>query len=142
MSYEDALQDLKAEYGNRKLLNTEEVATELGRSRQALAMLRYRRQFPIGKKVGGRYMVSIYDLAHFIGDPAPDKPANNNEQKKHVVQSPRSATSSQSKPTRRPPSLAKSLMMFRQSIDEQQSQIEFQNEVFARLERLHLTIDL
>lgn len=135
MSYEDALKDLKAQYGNRKLFNTDEVATELGRSRQALAMLRYRRQFPIGKKVGGRYMVSIYDLAHFIGDPAPDELAKNNEQQKHVAQSPRTATGNQSKPTRRPPSLAKTLMMFRKSIDEQQSQIEFQNEVFARLER-------
>lgn len=133
MSYEEALADLKEQYGNRKMLNTDEVAEAIGKSREALAMLRYRRRFPIGKKVGARFMVSIYDLAHFIGDPPEPAEASPAIELKPAPK-PRLPTTDRSKPTRKPPSLARSIMAFRKSIDALQLQVEFQNEVFARLE--------
>ncbi len=137
MSYEEALADLKEQYGARKMLNTDEVAEAIGKSREALAMLRYRRRFPIGKKVGARFMVSIYDLAHFIGDPpAPEEAAPVVQPK--LAPKPRLSASEKSKPTRKPPSLARSIMAFRKSIDALQLQVEFQNEMFARLEAIDL----
>lgn len=137
MSYEEALADLKEQYGARKMLNTDEVAEAIGKSREALAMLRYRRRFPIGKKVGARFMVSIYDLAHFIGDPPEPEGAAPAVPPKQASK-PRSSTTDKSKPTRKPPSLARSIMAFRKSIDEMQGQVEFQNEIFARLEAMDL----
>lgn len=137
MSYKEALADLKEQYGARKMLNTDEVAEAIGKSREALAMLRYRRRFPIGKKVGARFMVSIYDLAHFIGDPPEPKEASPAIQPKPAPK-PHISSSEKSKPTRKPPSLAKSIMAFRKSIDEVQAQLDFQNEIFARLEALSI----
>lgn len=135
MSYKEALADLKEQYGARKMLNTDEVAEAIGKSREALAMLRYRRRFPIGKKVGARFMVSIYDLAHFIGDPPEPEEATSAGQAK-LTPRPRASAIDRLKPTRKPPSLARSLMAFRKSIDDIQSQVEFQNEIFARLEAI------
>lgn len=137
MSYEAALADLKEQYGNRKMLNTDEVAEAIGKSREALAMLRYRRRFPIGKKVGARFMVSIYDLAHFIGDPLePEEEAPSIQSK--PAPRPRSTATEKPKPTRKPLSLAKSIMAFRKSIDVMQLQVEFQNEIFSRLEGIDI----
>jgi hypothetical protein len=41
--------------------------------------------------------------------------------------------------TRRPPSLASALRSFRNAIDEQQAQLYFQNELFAKLEAIELS---
>ena len=140
MSYEEALADLKEQFGPKKLLDTQDVADALGRSREAMAMLRLRKQFPIARKHGRRVVVSIYDLAKFIAgeysageysasDPAPLKPA------KSVTTAPTAPPLGRN---RRPPSLAKALAAFRQSINQQQSQVEFQNGVFAYLESIDI----
>lgn len=132
MSYEEALADLKQQFGPKKLLDTQDVAAALGRSREAMAMLRLRKQFPIARKHGRKVVVSIYDLAKFIAgdEPSPALPA------------PGRSSASKNLPSkeksRRPPSLAKALAGFRASIDQQQLQVEFQNGVFAFLEALEI----
>ena len=71
MSYADALADLKADFGKKKLLTPAEIAPYIGRSASAIASLRSRKGFPPAKKEGGKVVVSIYALAHYIGDDEP-----------------------------------------------------------------------
>ena len=69
MSYQDALPDLKEEFGKKKLLTPADIAPYIDRSASAQASMRTRKQFPIAKKdMGGRVVVSIYALAGFIGE--------------------------------------------------------------------------
>jgi hypothetical protein len=137
MSYEEALADLKEQFDPKKLLDTQDVADALGRSREAMAMLRLRKQFPIARKNGRRVVVSIYDLARFISGedsaPAPTPAAK---------PTPPSANAPAPGRNRRPPSLAKALSAFRQSIDRQQLQVEFQNGVFSCLEAIDITASI
>lgn len=137
MSYERALADLKEQFGTKKLLDSQEVADAIGRSREALAMMRSRKQFPIAQKRGRKVVVSIYDLAEYIaGESQPLHPSPAPAVKPAHTQSAKAAGPDGR--TRRPPSLAKALASFRASINQQQSQIEFQNAVFASLEAREL----
>lgn len=70
MSYDEALADLKEQFGSENL-ETEEVAAAIGRSREATAMMHLRKQFPACQEIGGRVVVSIYDLARFLSDSSP-----------------------------------------------------------------------
>lgn len=133
MSYEEALADLKEQFGPKKLLDTQDVANALGRSREAMAMLRLRKQFPIARKHGRKVVVSIYDLAKFIaGDDSAETPPLPSKSK------PKPTIAHATARSRRPPSLAKALQGFRQSIGELQLQMDFQNGVFACLEALDI----
>lgn len=132
MSYEEALADLKEQFGPKKLLDTQDVADALGRSREAMAMLRLRKQFPIARKHGARVVVSIYDLAKYIAGDEPETTASSRTAKSDLtVKKSQSAAGA-----RRPPSLAKALASFRQSIADQELQVHFQNGVFSFLEAL------
>lgn len=132
MSYEEALRDLKDQFGPKKLLDTQDVAEALGRSREAMAMLRLRKQFPIARKHGRRVVVSIYDLAKFIsGDDASNAAAD-------TTPTPKAVKATPGRSNRRPASLAKALVGFRHAIDQQQIQIEFQNGVYACLEAIEI----
>lgn len=69
MSYEDALADLKADFGKKKLRTPTEIAPYISKSPSARASMRTRKQFPIATKdMGGRVVVSIYALAKYIGE--------------------------------------------------------------------------
>ena len=69
MSYQEALADLKADFGKKKLLTPADMAPYISKSPSAQASMRSRKQFPIAKKdMGGRIVVSIYTLAHYIGE--------------------------------------------------------------------------
>lgn len=137
MSYEEALADLKEQFGPKKLLDTQDVADALGRSREAMAMLRLRQKFPIARKHGARVVVSIYDLARYIaGDDAAEVPAPAPPPKPAPV----AKISDAAGRSRRPPSLAKALASFRQSIAQQELQVQFQNGVFAGLEALEILV--
>ena len=77
MSYEDALADLKADFGKKKLLTPADIAPYISKTPSAQASMRSRKQFPIAEKdMGGRVIVSIYALARYIGedDAPPDSP--------------------------------------------------------------------
>ena len=139
MSYEDALADLKADFGKKKLLTPAEIAPYISKSPSAQASMRTRKQFPIAKKdMGGRVVVSIYALAKYIGedDASPDaseqirvgKPA------KPVARTAKGIDNT--KPYRRPPSLGKTLLALRKQVIETTLQLQFQQTLFAELEAI------
>ena len=140
MSYADALADLKADFGMQKLLTPSDIAPYISKSSSAQAALRSREKFPIATKdVGGRIFVSIYDLAHFIGDDdaeevapvkQPQKVRQHKPVKHHAID--------KSKPTRRPPSLGKTLKLMRARREQVELQLEFQRDLYIELEAIEL----
>ena len=137
MSYQDALADLKEEFGKKKLLTPADIAPYIDRSASAQASMRTRKQFPIAKKdMGGRVVVSIYALARFIGeddDPiiAP-KPAPATKPAKASAKSAKGVD--KTKPIRRPPSLGRTLTMLRARVIDTALQLQFQQTLYAELE--------
>lgn len=144
MSYADALADLKATFGNKKLLTPAEVAPFIGKSASAQAKLRERDKFPIKPKpgMGNRVVMSIYDVAHFIGDDAEQieiKPFTVSKPPKQQKASKRTAaTSDKTKPIRRPPSLGATLRGFRSRIEALSLQLEFERALFTELEAIEV----
>ena len=141
MSYADALADLKADFGKKKLLTPAEIAPYISKSPSAQASMRTRKQFPIAKKdMGGRVVVSIYALAKYIGedDESPEavdqirivKPA------KPVVKAAKGID--KTKPYRRPPSLGKTLTALRRRVADAAIQLQYQQTLFAELEAIAL----
>jgi hypothetical protein len=141
MSYQDALADLKEEFGKKKLLTPSDIAPYIDRSASAQATLRTRKRFPIAKKdLGGRVVVSIYALARFIGEdddpiivpkPAPAaKPAKASAKSAKGVD--------KTKPIRRPPSLGRTLTMLRARVIDTALQLQFQQALFSELEAIAL----
>lgn len=143
MSYADALADLKATFGDKKLLTPADVAPFIDRSPAAQAKLRGRNKFPIKVKqgMGNRVMMSIYDVAHFIGDDAEQieiKPSTVSKPPKQQKASKKTAaTIDKTKPIRRPPSLGATLRGFRARINALSSQLQFELALFAELEAIH-----
>jgi hypothetical protein len=137
MSYQDALADLKEEFGKKKLLTPADIAPYIDRSASAQASMRTRKQFPIAKKdLGGRVVVSIYALARFIGEDgdviADTKPA---PAAKAAKASSKSASGiDKTKPIRRPPSLGRTLTMLRARVEHAALQLKFQQTLYAELE--------
>ncbi len=144
MSYADALTDLKATFGNKKLLTPAEVAPFIGKSASAQAKLRERDKFPIKPKpgMGKRVVMSIYDVAHYIGDEVeqieinPSTTSKTPKQKK--VSKKTAANIDKTKPIRRPPSLGATLRAFRSRIEVLSSQLQFEQALFAELEAIEL----
>lgn len=137
MSYQDALADLKEEFGKKKLLTPADIAPYIDRSTSAQASMRTRKQFPIAKKdLGGRVVVSIYALARFIGEEddviAVPKPAPTTKPAKASAKSANSVD--KTKPIRRPPSLGRALTMLRARVIDTALQLQFQQALFAELE--------
>ena len=148
MSYEDALADLKADFGKQKMLTPAEIAPYIKRSGNAQAAMRSRKRFPIpNKELGGRIVVSIYALAHYIGDeleadaeqPASERPSAPRKARASKTADSKSNTSRQA--FRRAPSLGKTLLALRKQIDGLELQLRFQNELFNRLEEIELRSD-
>ena len=141
MSYADALADLKADFGKKKLLTPAEIAPYIGRSASAIASLRSRKGFPPAKKEGGKVVVSIYALAHYIGDDEPkhDAPIKQTRKvKQHKPVKANANATDKSKPTRRPPSLGKMLKVMRARRDELELQLEFERDLYIELEAIEL----
>lgn len=143
MSYADALADLKATFGTKKLLTPSDIAPFVGKSPAAQAKLRERDKFPIKVKqgLGNRVVMSIYDVAHFIGDDAEQieiKPSTSSARPKQAKTSKKTAaTIDKTKPIRRPPSLGATLRGFRARINALSSQLQFELALFAELEAIH-----
>lgn len=140
MSYADALADLKADFGKQKLLTPSDIAPYISKSSSAQAALRSREKFPIATKdVGGRIFVSIYDLAHFIGDDDVEDVAPVKQPQKARQHKPaKDNASDKSKPTRRPPSLGKTLKLMRARREQMELQLEFQRDLYIELEAIEL----
>lgn len=141
MSYADALADLKADFGKKKLLTSADIAPYIGRTASAIASLRSRKGFPPAKKEGGKVVVSIYALAHYIGDDesaddTPIQPKRKTKQQK-LPKANANATD-KSKPTRRPPSLGKMLKVMRARREQMELQLEFQRDLYIELEAIEL----
>jgi len=138
VSYADALSELKASFGDKKLLTIAEVAPHLGNSATALAKLRSRGAFPLPiKKVGASARVSIYDLARFVGEPG-DEPAPAKAEQAAPSKKPRAAAkaapAASNKPTRRPPSLGRTLRGFGRLLADRAFELDAQRELFFALE--------
>lgn len=140
MSYADALADLKADFGKQKLLTPSDIAPYISKTAAAQAALRSRKKFPIATKdVGGRIFVSIYDLAHYIGDDEAEEAAPVKQPSKAKPQQPTKSTGiDKSKPTRRPPSLGKTLKLMRAQREAMELQLEFQRDLYIELEAIEL----
>ncbi len=140
MSYADALADLKADFGKQKLLTPSDIAPYISKSSSAQAALRSREKFPIATKdVGGRIFVSIYDLAHFIGDEDAEEVTPVKQPQKVRQQKPtKHKAIDKSKPTRRPPSLGKTLKLMRARREQMELQLEFQRDLCIELEAIEL----
>ena len=139
MSYEDALADLKADFGKKKLLTPSEIAPYISKSPSAQASMRTRKQFPIAKKdMGGRIVVSIYALAKYIGedDGPPDAPEQIRVGKPAKPVAKTAKGIDKTKPYRRPPSLGKTLLLLRKQVIETTLQLQFQQALFAELEAI------
>jgi len=141
MSYQDALADLKEEFGKKKLLTPSDIAPYINKSASAQASMRTRKQFPIAKKdMGGRIFVSIYALARFIGEDDDaiivPKPAPATKPAKASVKS--AGGVDKTKPIRRPPSLGRTLTMFRARVIDTALQLKFQQALLSELEAIAL----
>lgn len=141
MSYKDALADLKADFGKKKLLTPAEIAPYISKSPSAQASMRTRKQFPIAKKdMGGRVVVSIYALAKYIGEDDDaiivPKPAPATKPTKVSVKS--ASGADKTKPIRRPPSLGRTLTMLRARVIDTALQLQFQQTLFSELEAFAL----
>ena len=140
MSYEDALADLKADFGKKKLLTPAEIAPYISKSPSAQASMRTRKQFPIAKKdMGGRIVVSIYALAKYIGEddagpPVADEQIRVGKPAKPVAKTAKGID--KTKPYRRPPSLGKTLIALRKRVIDIALQLQFQQTLFADLEAI------
>ena len=146
MSYEDALKDLRAEFGKKLMLTTEDIAPYIGRSANAQRVLKSRKRFPIPqKRLGGHNVMSIYALAHYIGDDSEPEAAKPSIQAK-PAKARRSRTSNETpdpkRPTRRPPSLASAISAFRRQIEETARQLEFQRDLLTKLEAIDFDRDI
>lgn len=143
MSYEDALSDLKADFGKKKLLTPADIAPYICKSPSAQASMRTRKQFPIAKKdMGGRIVVSIYALARYIGEDAeneiPAKPQTAPKPAKTPTKSAKGVD--KSKPIRRPPSLGRTLNLLRVRVIDTALQLQFQQTLFSELEACALDL--
>ena len=139
MSYADALADLKADFGKKKLLTPGEIAPYISKSPSAQASMRTRKQFPIAKKdMGGRVVVSIYALAKYIGedDASPDAVEQIRVSKPAKPVAKTAKGIDKTKPYRRPPSLGKTLTALRKRVIDTALQLHFQQTLFAELEAI------
>lgn len=141
MSYEDALADLKAEFGKKKLLTPSDIAPYICKSPSAQASMRTRKKFPIAQKdMGGRIFVTIYALARFVGgdDDAENvpKPAATSKPAKPSAKTAKGID--KTKPYRRPPSLGRMLTTFRTRVIDTALQLQFQQALLGELEAVAL----
>lgn len=138
----EILAELQAEFGKKKLLTPQDIAPHIARSPQAQANLRCRGRFPLAKKVQGRIVISIYDLADFLDDPESfDSEAGPASTAPAPPASPRlkASKTDTNKAFRRPPSLGKTLNHFAQTLDDLQTQLEFGHQLFRFLEEIELS---
>jgi len=142
MSYEDALADLKAEFGKKTLLTPEDIAPYIDKSPAAQAALRTRNRFPFATKtIGGRIVVSIYDLARYIGGVPRANEATDTTPAPAPIKQAKKATNGTEKykPFRRPKSLGKALLALRKQVNDAALQLQFRETVLAELEAIELS---
>jgi hypothetical protein len=141
MSYADALADMKADFGKKKLLSPADIAPYISKSPSAQASMRSRKQFPIAEKdMGGRVVVSIYALAKYIGegDESPDAVEQIRISKPAKPVAKTAKDIDKTKPYRRPPSLGKTLTALRRRVADAAIQLQYQQALFAELEAIAL----
>lgn len=149
MTYSAALNDLKQAFGDKKLLTPAEIAPHIGKSAAAQAKLRDRGRFPIKVKrdMGNQLVMSIYDVARYIGEEVEDD--SGSVQPENVSTTTRTSRSTTRKPAssakvnpskayRRPPSLGKFLLGFQSQIAAAEAALEFDRQLFAALEAIHI----
>ena len=135
MSYEDALTDLKEEvthaYGGRALHMQVPIGSGLYAESQTVL------HCPIAQDdIGGHIVVSIYALARFVGeddaDEAAPKPATSPKPAKPSAKSAKGID--KFKPIFHPPSLGKTLSVFRKRVINTALQLKFQQALLSDVE--------
>lgn len=137
MSYQEALADLKADFGKKKLLTPADMAPYISKSPSAQASMRSRKQFPIAQKdIGGRIFVTIYAFARFIGedDDVESAPKSTGASKPAKPSAKTAKGIDKTKPFRRPPSLGRMLTAFRTRVIDTALQLQFQQALLSELE--------
>lgn len=130
--YQTALDDLKKDFGAKKLLTPEDIAEVIDRSASAQAILRCRGDFPMPtKKVGGKVYISIYDLARYLTDPTASKP----------VKTASSGVAGLGKSSRMP-NITKALLAFDDAIAKQSMKLQFMWDLKAKVEQLLITNEI
>jgi len=137
MSYQEALADLKADFGKKKLLTPADIAPYICKSPSAQASMRTRKKFPIAQKdMGGRVFVTIYAFAKYIGEDDDSEitttPATATRPAKPSTKTAKGID--KTKPFRRPPSLGRMLTAFRARVIDTALQLQFQQALLAELE--------
>lgn len=129
MEYDEVLADLKLHFGAKKLLSPEDIADVIGRTPSAQAILRSRGDFPIPHaKLGGKIVISIYDLAKYIANPGSS--------------SPKSVSSNPLNKSKRAPSLSRAILSFEQAIQRQSDKLLFMTQLKELLLKQHLRSQL
>lgn len=145
MSYQQALSDLKEQFGSKKLLTPAEVATVLPRCVKTVRQIINSDKSPLPPKIVGKTVcVSIYDLARFLAPDEEESPKATEATATSGQASGRTRKSSKAeldptKPYRRPPSLGKLIMGFQTRIADLALRMRFESELLAALEELSLS---
>lgn len=145
MSYQQALSDLKEQFGSKKLLTPAEVATVLPRCVKTVRQIINSDKSPLPPKtVGKTVCVSIYDLARFLAPDEAESPTAIAATTPSVKASSRARKPSKAdldptKPYRRPPSLGKLLTAFETRIADLALRAQFESELLAELQKLSLS---
>lgn len=144
MSYQQALSDLKEQFGSKKLLTPAEVATVVPRCVKTVRQIINSADSPLPPKaVGKRVCVSIYDVARFLAADEADTPRPSTAPTAQAASPPRSRKASApldtSKAYRRPPPIGRLLTAFEKRIDELELRLQFERELLAELEKLSLS---
>lgn len=145
MSYQQALSDLKEQFGSKKLLTPAEVATVLPRCVKTVRQIINSEKSPLPPKtVGKTVCVSIYDLARFLAPDEAESPKVLPTTAPSVKASGRAGRSSKvvldpTKPYRRPPSLGKLITGFQTRIADLELRMQFERELLEELHKLSLS---
>lgn len=144
MSYQQALSDLKEQFGSKRLLTPAEVATVLPRCVKTVRQIINSDKSPLPPKVVGKTVcVSIYDLARFLAPDEAESPkaieaTATSGKASGRARKPSKVELDPTKPYRRPPSLGKLIVGFQARIADLSLRLQFESELVAELERLSL----
>ena len=134
--YAEVLADLKKEFNGKILLSPADIAPYISKSAEAQWALRERGNFPIKySKMGRSIVIKIYDLArYFADDQEMDAVTPTPTPKAKAVSAKKGLTTNQ----RRIPNFAKTLMLFNQTVEQQEMKSEFMRHLFGELEKIYL----
>ena len=137
--YKIILEDIKAEFPGVKMLDIQQVAKMFDRTRGALYKLMERETLSLKfRKEGGKYLVSIYDLAKWMAE-------KNEAEEQQAPTATKNKAPKLSKPVmvkgvvrHRPPASKRLFNRFMENIMQIQEEALFYRELYGELEAIEL----